>query len=99
MVWRRLPTFLPNLPIRLLPFSEAQQKEFEATGYLRTVTFRTIPSLGKLDIKALLSNVYGLQVEKVRTLNVEGKKKRTKYGYHRKPDWKKAYVTLKNPSS
>lgn len=53
----------------------------------------------QLDIKALLSNVYGLQVEKVRTLNVEGKKKRTKYGYHRKPDWKKAYVTLKEPRS
>jgi hypothetical protein len=48
MSWRRLPSFLPNLPIRLLPFTEAQQKEFEATGYLRTVAFRTIPSLGKV---------------------------------------------------
>lgn len=43
-----MPSFLPNLPIRLLPFTEAQQKEFEATGHLRTVAFRTIPSLSKV---------------------------------------------------
>lgn len=48
MVWRRLPSFLPNFPIRLLPFTEAQQKEFEASGHLRTVAFRTIPSLSKV---------------------------------------------------
>lgn len=48
MVWRRLPSFLPNIPIRLLPFTEAQQKEFEASGHLRTVAFRTIPSLSKV---------------------------------------------------
>lgn len=48
MTWRRLPSFLPNLPLRLLPFTEAQQKEFEATGHLRTVAFRTIPSLSKV---------------------------------------------------
>jgi hypothetical protein len=53
MSWRRLPSFLPNLPIRLLPFSEAQQKEFEATGHLRTVAFRTIPSLGKVTRHAM----------------------------------------------
>ena len=53
----------------------------------------------QLDIKAVLTRVYGLNVEKVRTLNVEGKKKRTKYGYYRKPDWKKAYVTLKPPEA
>lgn len=53
----------------------------------------------QLDIKALLTRVYGLEVEKVRTLNVEGKKKKTKYGYFRKPDWKKAYVTMKPPTA
>jgi large subunit ribosomal protein L23 len=53
----------------------------------------------QLDIKAVLTRVYGLNVEKVRTLNVEGKKKRTKYGFYRKPDWKKAYVTLKPPEA
>lgn len=37
-------------------------------------------------------------MEKVRTLNVEGKKKRNKGGsFYRRTDWKKAYVTLKDP--
>lgn len=53
----------------------------------------------QLDIKALLTRVYGLEVEKVNTLNVEGTKKRTKYGFYRKPDWKKAYVTMKPPAA
>ena len=48
MVWRRLPTFLPNIPIRLLPFSESQQAEYQASGFLRTVAFKTPPSLSKV---------------------------------------------------
>jgi len=55
-----------------------------------------LPSV-QIDIKALLTRIYGLDVEKVRTLNVEGKKKRTKGGHYRRADWKKAYVTLKDP--
>lgn len=31
----------------------------------------------------------------VNTLNVEGKKKRGKYGFFRRPDYKKAFVVLK----
>ncbi len=47
-MWRRLPTFLPNIPIKLLPFSEAQQAEYQASGFLRTVAFKTPPSLSKV---------------------------------------------------
>ena len=61
-------------------------------------TSLTISCDMQLDIKSLLTRIYGLEVEKVRTLNVEGKKKRGKAGFYRRPDWKKAYVTLKNPS-
>jgi large subunit ribosomal protein L23 len=53
----------------------------------------------QFDIKALLQSVYGLNVEKVRTLNVEGKKKRGQFGYYRRPDYKKAYVTLRPPAA
>ena len=51
------------------------------------------------DIKALLARIYGLDVQKVRTLNVEGKKKRGKQGFYRRPDYKKAYVTLRPPAA
>ena len=49
----------------------------------------------QLEIKQYLERLYGLRVAKVRTLNVEGTKKRSKHGFYRRPDFKKAYVTLK----
>ena len=48
------------------------------------------------EIKQFLERVYNLNVASVRTLNVEGKKKRGKHGFYRRPDFKKVYVTL-NP--
>jgi large subunit ribosomal protein L23 len=51
----------------------------------------------QLELKAFLENVYGLRVERINTLNYLGKKKKSKHGYYRSPDYKKAYVTLKPP--
>ena len=127
MVWHRLPSFLPNFTLKLLPLSEAQQKAFEATGFVRNVAFRTAPSASKVrsacvqltvplgphcsvtqpmcrcyvqpEIKQILERLYGLRVKSVRTLNVEGKKKRGKHSYYRGADYKKAYVTLEPPTS
>jgi hypothetical protein len=48
MVWHRLPSFLPNFTLKLLPLSEAQQKAFQATGFVRNVAFRTSPSASKV---------------------------------------------------
>ena len=53
----------------------------------------------QLEIRQCLERVYGLDVAKVRTLNYEGKKKRGKYGFFRRPDYKKAYVTLRPPAA
>ena len=52
----------------------------------------------QFEIRQYLERIYGLTVKDIRTLNVEGKKKRTKYGYYRRTDYKKAYVTLKEPA-
>lgn len=48
MTWRRLPTYFPNFPLKLIPLSEAQQQAYEKTGFLRTLVFRTIPSASKV---------------------------------------------------
>ena len=45
-----------------------------------------------------MESVHGLQVDSVRTLNYEGRKKRGKQGFYRRPDYKKVYVTLKEPA-
>lgn len=46
-----------------------------------------------------MESLYGFEVEKVTTLNMEGKKKKRGGFYIAKPDYKKAYVTLRNPLS
>ncbi|KAK9819255.1 hypothetical protein WJX81_004801 [Elliptochloris bilobata] len=101
MGYRRLPTFLVNFPLRLMPFTEKQKKTFEATGHVSEVAFKTIPSVGKLEIKQYLEKVYGLAVAGVRTLNYEGRKKvmqkNGKAFYVRRSDYKKAYVSLLPP--
>jgi large subunit ribosomal protein L23 len=38
-------------------------------------------------------------VTKVNTLNVEGKKRRIRYREGKRPDWKKAYITLRDGDS
>lgn len=48
MVWRRLPSFLPNISLKPLPLSEAQQKAFQATGFLKEIAFKTAPSTSKV---------------------------------------------------
>lgn len=95
MSWKRLPTYFVNFPLRLLPLSEKQQKVYETTGHLSEVAFKTVPRAGKFEIKQYLERVYGLNVAKVRTANYEGRKKRSKHGFFRRPDYKKAFVTLR----
>lgn len=48
MGWKRLPTYFLNLPLRLLPLSEKQQKIYETTGHLTELAFRTTPKVGKV---------------------------------------------------
>ncbi|XP_014493739.1 uncharacterized protein LOC106756018 [Vigna radiata var. radiata] len=66
---------------------------------IREIAIKTIPSASKIEIKRVLESLYGFQVEKVHTLNIEGKKKKRDWLLIAKPDYKKAYVTLKNPLS
>jgi ribosomal protein L23 len=162
MVWRRLPTFFPNFPLRMMPVSEAQAAQIRETGWVREAAFRTEPHVNKVrerrvfslicvrlsssrrdttppphqqppppltpttpttqhtqppqpstlqkttpqvEIKRFLETVYGARVERVATLNYEGKKKRRldpKTGrpkWVRLPDWKKAYVTFRAPAA
>jgi large subunit ribosomal protein L23 len=87
---RRVVNFA-NLPIKLLmptTFTNIQE-----------IALKTIPSATKIEIKRVLESLYGFEVEKVRTLNMDGKKKKRGGILIAKPDYKKAYVTLKNPLS
>lgn len=80
---------LPNIRLRLVPPTAA-----DAVKGLDEVVFITTPDVTKTEIKAFLQTVCAVGVRDVRTANYEGKKKRDKGGFHRRPDYKKAYVSL-----
>eukprot|EP00878_Enallax_costatus_P006191 GHUV01006490.1.p1 GENE.GHUV01006490.1~~GHUV01006490.1.p1 ORF type:complete len:191 (+),score=71.96 GHUV01006490.1:237-809(+) len=100
-MWRRLPTWFPNIRLTMLPLEPEAKKQLLDCGWLREVAFRTEPRVNKLEIKAFLEAVHGMQVERVNTINYQGKKRQVihnnKQYWKRESDWKKAYVIFKPP--
>jgi large subunit ribosomal protein L23 len=59
------------------------------------LSFRVERKASKDDIRKAVEEIFNVKVDKIRTVNYEGKlKKRGKFE-GRRPSWKKAYVTLK----
>jgi large subunit ribosomal protein L23 len=52
----------------------------------------------KTEIKNALESIFGIRVEKVNTMNMLGKVKRMGRFEGKRPDWKKAIVTLTEDS-
>mmetsp|Transcript_48661 Transcript_48661/g.155720 ORF Transcript_48661/g.155720 Transcript_48661/m.155720 type:complete len:129 (-) Transcript_48661:1107-1493(-) len=86
--------WLPNLVMKLLPTSTKFSGE---PAMIKQIAFRVTPKTTKPDIKEHLQKLYGLDIERVDTVNIEGKKKRVGQKFFRRPDWKKAYVYLREP--
>jgi large subunit ribosomal protein L23 len=59
------------------------------------VVFRVRPDASKPAIRELVEELFKVSVLKVRTINFMGKKRRRGRVVGKRPDWKKAYVTLK----
>ncbi|MDA3797881.1 MAG: 50S ribosomal protein L23 [Kiritimatiellae bacterium] len=57
--------------------------------------FKVAPNANKIEIKTAIEELYGVKVDSVNTMNYTGKKKRLRtIRYGKKPDWKRAIVTL-----
>lgn len=56
--------------------------------------FKVAKDATKAEIKEAVEKLFGVTVDKVTTLNVKGKHKRTFRGVSRKKNWKKAYVRV-----
>ena len=48
----------------------------------------------KREIKKAVEEYFSVEVNKVRVLKVKGKSKRSRYRIKKRPNWKKAYVSL-----
>lgn len=58
------------------------------------IVFKVDTTATKLEIKKAVEQLFNVKVDKVSTLNVKGKTKRTVRGLGKRNDWKKAYVSL-----
>ena len=56
--------------------------------------FKVAVDATKLEIKKAVESLFSVKVDEVRTVNVQGKTKRTALGLGKRNDWKKAYVSL-----
>ena len=61
----------------------------------RVVSFEVHRNATKPEIKKAVESLFGVKVQAVRTANMHGKVKRQGRFAGQRPDWKKAYVTLK----
>ncbi len=70
------------------------EQSMEATADKKYV-FEVAVSANKTEIKKAIEEIFGVSVEKVNTIRMDGKKKRTgRYPEGRRANWKKAMVKL-----
>ena len=71
------------------------EKTNEARDADNQYAFEVASDANKVEIRQAVEEVFGVRVVGVRTINVRGKMKRFKRGHAKKPNWKKAVVTLR----
>ena len=64
----------------------------------RKYTFEVAPSANKIEIKKAVEEIFGVTVEKVTTINMDGKVKRMGMNIGKRANWKKAVVKLTEKS-
>ncbi|RNL83803.1 50S ribosomal protein L23 [Halostreptopolyspora alba] len=59
-------------------------------------TFIVRPDANKTQIKIAVEEIFDVKVASVNTINRPGKRKRTRFGYGKRPDTKRAIVSLRD---
>jgi len=71
------------------------EKSMQQKEALNAVTFEVSPDANKVEIRQAVEKVFNVKVADVRTASREGKWKRMGKHEGRRPNWKKAVVTLR----
>jgi len=71
------------------------EKAAELKDATHTVCFRVAVEANKTEIKSAVEKLFGVKVDSVRTMNMNGKLKRYGRFEGKRADWKKAFVTLR----
>lgn len=62
-------------------------------------TFFVAPEANKTQIKIAIEEIFGVKVASVNTINRQGKRKRTRFGFGKRKNTKRAIVTLRDGDS
>ena len=65
---------------------------------LKQVVFKVDISANKKEIKKAVEKLFNVEVIKVTTSIVKGKTKRDRFGFYKKSDYKKAFVSISEES-
>jgi large subunit ribosomal protein L23 len=84
-----------NEPQRVIRRPLVTEKGTRQKDEGRQYTFEVAPGANKIEIQHAVDQLFKVKVLHVRTFNVLGKIKRLGRRYGKRPDWKKAIVTLK----
>ncbi len=76
--------------IRPIITEKSTRLQFDENRY----AFEVAPDATKPEIKRAVQELFEVRVVDVRTMNISGKKRRVRYAVGRRPNWKKAVVTL-----
>ncbi len=85
----------PERLITLLVAPHISEKAARATESANQYVFRVRTDATKPEIRAAVELMFKVEVEAVQVINVGGKVKRFGRFSGKRPDWKKAYVSLK----
>ena len=82
---------MKNFDIIIRPvITEKTMADMEEDKY----TFEVAKKSNKSEIKKAIEEIFSVKVAKVNTMNMTGKVKRQGMNFGKRPDWKKAIVTL-----
>ncbi|HWP23944.1 MAG TPA: 50S ribosomal protein L23 [Candidatus Binatia bacterium] len=71
------------------------EKGTQLTESAHQVLFKVRPDANKIEVKRAVENLFKVKVVQVRMARYLGKMRRIGRNTGRRPDWKKAYVTLR----
>ena len=75
------------------------EKAYDGIDLLNAYTFLVDPRANKTEIRHAVEEIFEVKVRKVNTINRKGKKRRYGYKVGKRPDTKRAVVTLADGDS
>ncbi|MCB9706145.1 MAG: 50S ribosomal protein L23 [Myxococcales bacterium] len=82
------------IPYQVIVRPVVTEKSNELMSYDNQYVFEVHKRANKIEIRKAVELLFGVKVDKVRTMVVRGDIRRVGKFYGRKPSWKKAVVTL-----